>query len=135
VPSAQQPLLQYAVIAARYQGKWLLVRHRERATFELPGGHIERGETPDEAAARELREESGADRFSLEHVCDYGVERDGAHTYGALFFAEIERMGALPPEFEMEERRLFDALPPGMTYPEIQPALYERALQWLERRG
>jgi 8-oxo-dGTP diphosphatase len=118
-----------------YQNKWLLVRHRARTTFEMPGGHIERGEMPECAAARELREETGADRFSLEYVCDYGVERDGERTYGALFFAEIERLGDMPPEFEMAERRLFAALPPDMTYPAIQPALHGRTLRWLEGRG
>ena len=33
--------LTYSVITARYKGSWILVRHRDRQTLEIPGGHIE----------------------------------------------------------------------------------------------
>lgn len=50
----------YVVILSEYKGKILLSRHRDRNTWETQGGHIEKGETPMEAAKRELFEESGA---------------------------------------------------------------------------
>jgi len=34
----------YAVIAAQYRGKWVFVRHKDRQTWEIPGGHKEKGE-------------------------------------------------------------------------------------------
>lgn len=116
----------YAVICARYQGKWILSRHRERTTWEIPGGHIEPGESAMEAARRELWEETGAMDAEIDPVCVYKVSR-----YGMLFFAEVHSLGSLPDESEMAEIRLFDRLPEDLTYPTIQPHLFEKVQGWL----
>lgn len=38
-------LLRFAVIIARTNGKWVFCKHKERDTYEVPGGHREAGET------------------------------------------------------------------------------------------
>ena len=52
--SVKDETLKYAVIAARYKDKWVFVKHRERDTLEVPGGHREAGENIAQTAAREL---------------------------------------------------------------------------------
>ena len=47
-------LLKFAVIVANYRGKWVFCKHKERDTYECPGGHREQGETILETAKREL---------------------------------------------------------------------------------
>lgn len=43
----------------RYQGKWLLTEHEDRG-YEFPGGKVEPNEEADQAAIREIQEETGA---------------------------------------------------------------------------
>lgn len=111
----------YVVVLSRYQGKILLSRHRERMTWETQGGHIEAGETPLEAAKRELYEESGATEFTIQAFCDYWA--GGAN--GMVFAAEITKLSGLP-ESEMAEVRTFEALPENLSYPDITPVLFKR---------
>ena len=37
-------LLEFAVIIAVHDGKWVFCKHKERNTLEAPGGHRESGE-------------------------------------------------------------------------------------------
>lgn len=64
----------YVVIFSLYEGKLLFSRHKRRGTFETQGGHIEPGETPLEAAERELFEESGAVGYELRPPSTTGPE-------------------------------------------------------------
>ena len=62
-------LLKFAVILSKTDGKWVFCKHKERETYEIPGGHREIGETVLETAERELKEETGAVDFTISPVC------------------------------------------------------------------
>lgn len=133
--SVREIPLTYAVIAARHGDGWILCRHRDRQTWEIPAGHIESGETAEEAARRELFEETGAVEFRLGPVCGYSV-RDGLDIkYGMLCFADVRRLGPLPPGSEMRETAVRDGLPADCTYPVVQPVLFAKVLEWLDNGG
>lgn len=126
--SVKDETLKYAVIAAKYKDKWVFVKHRERDTLEIPGGHREHGENIAQTAARELYEETGALKYSLRQLCSYRVNDNGM-----LFYAEIEELGELPPS-EIERVELLDEPPAELsewTYPAIQPALWEKVSEIL----
>ncbi len=124
-PKAEDSLLKYAVIIAVFEGKYVFVRHKERSTFEIPGGHREINENIEETARRELWEETGAEKFSLCRLCPYSVTKDGITDYGMLFYSEIEHLSKLPDK-EMAEVILVSGPDEILdwTYPLIQPLMF-----------
>lgn len=130
--SVDDSLLKFAVIIAKSNGKWVFCKHKERTTYELPGGHREKGETILDTAKRELQEETGAIEFQLTPVCVYSVtektrvNETGEETYGMLFLADISEFEK-ELHSEMEKVYLYERLPTEWTYPDIQPKLIEEA--------
>jgi 8-oxo-dGTP diphosphatase len=124
----------YSVIAARFKDKWLFVRHKDRTTWEIAGGHIEENESPFDAASRELAEETGAIEFDLECVATYSVVKEGSIGFGRLFFADVHRMGNMHDTSEIAEVVMMDELPPNLTYPDIQPFLFKKIIESVKKK-
>ena len=127
-------LLKFAVIISKANGKWVFCKHKERDTYEVPGGHRENGEQIDMTAIRELQEETGAVDFTIEPVCVYSVtgknrvNDTGEEMFGMLYYAEINKFDD-ELDSEMEKVVLLDELPSEWTYPLIQPKLIEKYLK------
>lgn len=131
--TVEDKLLKFAVIVAKSNGKWVFCKHKERDTYECPGGHREAGENIDDTAKRELYEETGAIDYTNRPICVYSVTApdnfNGVETFGKLYFADISTFEA-ELHSEIEKIVLFDELPTKWTYPQIQPLL----LKEVERR-
>ncbi len=101
------------VCVCRYQDKFVFSYNKKRNGWEIPGGHIEEGETWEEAAKREMYEETGARKIKLEPICVYKIS-----TFALLCYCEILEMDELPEEYEMENIMFSDELPENLTFPE-----------------
>jgi len=123
--SIDESKLTYVVIGALYKGDWIFVRHQERKTWEMPAGHIENKESADQAAVRELFEEAGVIRSSLDHIHDYSVTVKGHTGYGRLYAATVLELES-KLEHEIAEVQFTNELPPQLTYPEVQTILFNR---------
>lgn len=125
-------LLKFAVIISQINGKWVFCKHKERETYEVPGGHREKGELILDTARRELREETGAIDFTIKPVCVYSVkgktqvnEQNDDETFGMIYVANIVSFEEI--HSEIENIIITDNLVENWTYPLIQPKLIEEA--------
>ncbi len=128
----EDELLEFAVIVSRFGDKWVFCKHKERSTYECPGGRREENESIIDTAKRELWEETGAVKYNLRSVSVYSVSNDIEETFGMLYFAEILEFEELP-NFEIERIEFFEELPTKWTYPLIQPFLLEKVASQVEQ--
>ena len=74
-PEKREPVACAGAVVRDAERRLLLVRRANepgRGLWSLPGGRIEAGETPEEAAAREVFEETGLRVAIGEHLCRVG---------------------------------------------------------------
>jgi len=116
----------YVVVCTFYQGKYVLSKHKARNTWETQGGHIESGETPLDAAKRELFEESGLIDIEMYPICDYYGYNSKSHSNGMVFAVIAHELGMLPNS-EMKEVKVFKELPLDLTYPLVTPILFKES--------
>jgi 8-oxo-dGTP diphosphatase len=79
-------------------------------------------------------EETGAMEFSLYCVATYSVEKNGSTGFGRLYFAEVVRLGIIPDSSEISEAVPAYDIPENLTWPDIQPHLFKKVIDFLEQK-
>jgi ADP-ribose pyrophosphatase len=96
-----------AVVPVTERGTVLLVRQFRSAvqkrTLELPAGHVDSGESPEQAAIRELEEETGYQTQRIELIGVLNPDTGRLSNRMWCYFAEVSRASAgKPPEAGIE---------------------------------
>ena len=111
-----QRLRDRATVVVRRAGRVLLV-HGRNPTFAMPGGGIEPGESPADAAARELFEETGLRATRTEGLF---IVETGIHRHHVFL---IEADGEVDMGPEISEFRWWDRKEPVPTYSHVDSIL------------
>ncbi|PWW26224.1 8-oxo-dGTP diphosphatase [Cytobacillus oceanisediminis] len=89
----------HVLVICRFEGRWLLTNHKERG-WEFPGGKAERGESLEDAARREVFEETGAILKSLEFIGEYEVCKENDRFVKAVFYGKTGKVEKKNQYFE-----------------------------------
>ncbi|WP_088043193.1 RNA deprotection pyrophosphohydrolase [Bacillus sp. EAC] len=97
-------------VICKYKGQWLLTDHQRRG-YEFPGGKVEEGESPEEAAKREVLEETGGNVSSINYLGQYRVTGKDKIIIKNIYFAEVGELLNQQHYFETNGPILFNEFP------------------------
>lgn len=89
----------HVLVICQYRGDWLLTHHKERG-LEFPGGKREQGETLEEAAIREVMEETGATIEELTFLAEYRVSDAKGPFVKTVFLGKVKELAKTASYFE-----------------------------------
>ena len=58
---------------------------------------------------------------------------NGETGWGRLYIAEVFEIGSIPDISEIAEMKLSDHLPENLTHPDIQPHLFNKTIDFLNK--
>ena len=133
----ENPKIVAASVASTEDGRILLCKRAiepRKGYWTLPAGYMELGETVEEAARREAREEAGADLTLDRVLAVYSVPRAGQ--VQIMFRARLDNPDTIAPGVESEALQLvsWEDIPwPDLAFPTVYWAL--RAWKEVEGRA
>ncbi|UOQ94199.1 nucleoside triphosphatase YtkD [Halobacillus shinanisalinarum] len=101
-------------VICRFKNEWLLTKHKDRG-LEFPGGKVEKGETAEDAAVREVQEETGASIEQIAYVGQYHVVGKGGTIIKNVYYASISRLNEQSHYFETHGPVLLAKLPEAIV--------------------
>lgn len=80
----------HVLVICQYEDRWVLTKHKIRG-LEFHGGKREAGETLEEAAKREVYEETGAILAGLQFLAEYKVYSESEAFVKAVYWGQVQR--------------------------------------------
>lgn len=116
------------------EGKILLCKKKEGDYYFLPGGHVEFGETAEQALARELKEELDIDTDKIEYIGTieniFSENEQRRHEINLIFFVEPKNHSSISKENHID---FFWTDTDRLAGEYIEPVVLKTAiLEWLK---
>lgn len=90
-PESFPEQVKHVLVICKYENKWLLTNHKKRG-WEFPGGKVENNESLEQAANREVYEETGAILNQLYPVGSYKVCGPMGSFVKKVFFGIVDKL-------------------------------------------
>ncbi|MBM7838379.1 8-oxo-dGTP diphosphatase [Alkalihalobacillus xiaoxiensis] len=103
----------HVLVLTRHKSQWVLTDHQERG-FEFPGGKVERDETVEDAAMREVREETGGIVKKLVYLGQYQVTDSGKTFWKTIYFSILDEVEERSHYYETDGPVYMQELPVGL---------------------
>ncbi len=81
----------HVLVLCQFQDQWVLTHNRKRG-LEFPGGKREKGETIEEAAIREVYEETGGVASHLQFLGQYKVHDAAKAFVKSIYYTELSEL-------------------------------------------
>jgi 8-oxo-dGTP pyrophosphatase MutT (NUDIX family) len=133
-------------LALVFDHRCLLMTHLRHRGWDIPGGHIELGETPEQAVHREVLEETGAtlnkvNLLGYQHIHLLGKKTTNSRypypdSYQVIYLARLGSLGAFQNTKEVSDRALFTPSEArSQRWIKQNRLLYEAALEIIAAEG
>lgn len=106
------------------EGRVLMVNPTYKPYWNLPGGHVDEGETPHAACVREIREELGLDLPVGKLIATVWLAREGSrpHLYFIFDGGRLDHEQQQAITLQASELSEYRFCPPDTTDPALMPA-------------
>lgn len=115
-PFSDQP--KHVWVISRFKNNWLLTKHKDRG-FEFPGGKVEIGETPEQAAMREVMEETGGTVDKLTYIGQYTVAGKADTVIKNVYYARICKILPQDTYFETAGPVMLPEIPENVKFNDL----------------
>lgn len=107
-PFSKDP--RHVFVISRFKDQWLLTKHKDRG-LEFPGGKVEKGEIAEQAAIREVMEETGGTVDVIRYIGQYLVVGKGDTIIKNVYVARINALIGQDTYYETDGPVLLDEIP------------------------
>jgi len=126
--------IEYVSMLSQYDKKWVICHLKEVDKWDCPGGKIEDGESPIQAAMRELFEETGAVESDYLPLFIYCIKSEKGLTYGIQYYCDIVLFEEIP-DFEMDSIEFHKIIPFNkLKTPEVHKMLFQYVDEILKKK-